>query len=437
MKSKNGFTLIELMAVVLILAIIVTITTPLVFGYIEDSKKETAKVSAKEYLKAIEQNNMTAKIDKNSSIIESGDVEDINKQIKIRGDKPTSGQVIIDNSTVNLAALCINDYLVSYTEEDMKVGNKCNEINLFGGNIVKPVEKRTYKAIIYLDPENLMNKCDEKIYKENIEKFDTDIMLTGNVKSPTGLKNGCMKWYLYNENEDNYLLLLDHNIGSEVTWNAEAGCDKGTMTSVGPKIKELTDSWSSVLKLNKKIDNYNYEDYKARLITANEVAEVVGAADENTIGWDSNKLHTFHDYEASWSYTGILDEYEKKYIDEIIVKRPTPDVYYSFWRDNENSKYNFESNWLFDHTSIGCSLVDYDDCVADETAPGYWTSSTSHLLGNYNYGTNENPLYLPTPYPYEIWVVTSGWLDTSYLNHSATFGIRPVIEVPKIFFDIN
>jgi type IV pilus assembly protein PilA len=52
MKNKKGFTLIELLAVMVILAILAVITTPLVLGYIEDTKKETAMVSAKEYLKA-------------------------------------------------------------------------------------------------------------------------------------------------------------------------------------------------------------------------------------------------------------------------------------------------------------------------------------------------------------------------------------------------
>ena len=51
---KNAFTLIELLAVIVILAIITLIATPIVINIIEDSKQSSVLRSAKFYLDAVE-----------------------------------------------------------------------------------------------------------------------------------------------------------------------------------------------------------------------------------------------------------------------------------------------------------------------------------------------------------------------------------------------
>ena len=52
--NKKGLTLIELLAVIVILAIIALIATPIVTNIINDARKEAAKDSTYEYVKAIE-----------------------------------------------------------------------------------------------------------------------------------------------------------------------------------------------------------------------------------------------------------------------------------------------------------------------------------------------------------------------------------------------
>ena len=42
--KKKGFTLVELLAVIVILGIIMSITTPIIIKVINDSKKETYKL---------------------------------------------------------------------------------------------------------------------------------------------------------------------------------------------------------------------------------------------------------------------------------------------------------------------------------------------------------------------------------------------------------
>ena len=55
MKSNmKGFTLIELFAVIVILAVIALITTPIVLGIINDAKEASNQRSVEAYAKAVE-----------------------------------------------------------------------------------------------------------------------------------------------------------------------------------------------------------------------------------------------------------------------------------------------------------------------------------------------------------------------------------------------
>ena len=54
MKEKNkGFTLVELLAVIVILALIALIATPIILNVINDAKKQAAKDSAYGYMDAV------------------------------------------------------------------------------------------------------------------------------------------------------------------------------------------------------------------------------------------------------------------------------------------------------------------------------------------------------------------------------------------------
>ena len=54
MRKRKGFTLVELLAVIVVLAIISLIATPVVLNIIESAKKGSAEQSAIAYVKAIE-----------------------------------------------------------------------------------------------------------------------------------------------------------------------------------------------------------------------------------------------------------------------------------------------------------------------------------------------------------------------------------------------
>ena len=58
MNSKKGFTLVELLAVIAILAIILAITVPGIYGIIKSSTKKAFEIDAKMLLKSIDYKKM-------------------------------------------------------------------------------------------------------------------------------------------------------------------------------------------------------------------------------------------------------------------------------------------------------------------------------------------------------------------------------------------
>ena len=120
MKRKKGFTLIELLAVIVILAIIALIATPIILNVINDARKSAAKDSAYGYIEAIETQNQLAQLDSQKySKIESGDVTSLNNKVNVKGTKPTSGTVTIENRKVTSANLCIEGYTVVYNGKEV------------------------------------------------------------------------------------------------------------------------------------------------------------------------------------------------------------------------------------------------------------------------------------------------------------------------------
>ena len=183
-----------------------------------------------------------------------------------------------------------------------------------GPTKVKPTSTDTHKGIVYLDPTNLKNSCNVL-----------------NSVSGTGTKTGCMKWYIYSEDNNSYTMILDHNTtaGAGVAYNSTNS--NGEMKEVKTALESDTSTWDKSLK--------------ARLITANEVAKITGntSFDEKTSTWDSEF------YFDSNNQTQVANKTNK-------------------------SKYA----WLYDYTSgcadYGCN-IEHPVYFGYDTN-GYWTSAT-------------------------------------------------------------
>lgn len=198
-------------------------------------------------------------------------------------------------------------------------------------------------------------------------------------------KTGCLKWYIFNDdiNKASVNMILDHNTTYKVAYNS---------TGSNSEMKEIKDELDALV-------NQSKWEVTPRLITADEIAHIVGADSSDTIKWKSNKPNgTNIENQSGWFY---LDGSGNTYSD------------INGWRKaNSHSKGDSNYTWLWDYisyceTRTGCN-------IQDNNTDGYWTST---------------PLYNNNTIMWHIY--TSGILGTEYANKNNVSGIRPVISVDK------
>ena len=252
--KKKGFTLIELLAVIVVLAVIALIATPIVLNLVKTAKIGAAEQSVTGYVKAVE--NTIIKDMINNKEVSDGNYKYNSIEADISGKRPTSGEYIVKNGRVESGNFCVDGYYIEYKNSTSKYNKDkaCNNSNSSvssGPTKVEPTSTDTHKGIVYLDPTDLKNSCN-----------------VSNSKSETGTKTGCMKWYIYSEDDSNYNMILDHNTTAKVAWNS---------TGSGSEMKEVKEALDSDTSTWDKSLN-------ARLITANEIAKITGntSFDEKT-----------------------------------------------------------------------------------------------------------------------------------------------------------
>ena len=396
--KKNAFTLIELLAVIVVLAIIALIATPIVMNTIKRSKKGAAERSADSYVKQVEVAVAEERLSKNEvldgeyQITNDGNLcrdksascsDDKKIKIEMNGTKPTSGKIKITNGSVDQSSssMTVGDYTVSYnsTKKTYEATEKGNTTP----DTPQPTKTYTNGEVVYFNVDN-GTKCSN--YTET--------------QSNTGVKRGCMKFYAFNDDGgDTVNLILDHNTTAIVAWNKTYKNDSGSIINAkGPKevldqLKNDTDGW----KGTKTPSNYtmdqtgqtsnakytiDYSSYKARLITANEIAQITG----NTT-WDEKTANNYY------------------YLDS---KTKTA---------SDTCKYGNTSGcsygWLYDRTNTSC--IDRG-CLnnSDKGTFGYWTASSRA-------GTSDDAwrvYYYARVYHYDV-----GTTDS--------YGVRPVITILK------
>ena len=120
--KKKGFTLVELLAIIVILGIIMSIATPIIIKIINDSKKETYKLSMSGYVRAVEEqiavNKAKGKITKN------GNYNIKNFEVGYSGRIADKGNFSINNELVISAQLCFDTYLLKYDGKEVTLTEK-------------------------------------------------------------------------------------------------------------------------------------------------------------------------------------------------------------------------------------------------------------------------------------------------------------------------
>ena len=111
---KKGFTVMELLAVIVIIALVILITIPIVINLIENSKKNAALESAYGVKKSVDYYYMT---DFKRNKLESFTCDFSNgcDEIDVNGTKPSSGIISLNkNGDIEFQNLIINGYAIYY-----------------------------------------------------------------------------------------------------------------------------------------------------------------------------------------------------------------------------------------------------------------------------------------------------------------------------------
>jgi prepilin-type N-terminal cleavage/methylation domain-containing protein len=119
MKNKQGFTLAELIGVIVVLGILALIGVPLMGKYIENSKVEAAKRSAEGIVKSAQQYYTDVMSQDGTFTYTTLDILTNAKLLELEGDLPDGGYVTIDENSNVEVFLITGKYCIRATSADM------------------------------------------------------------------------------------------------------------------------------------------------------------------------------------------------------------------------------------------------------------------------------------------------------------------------------
>ena len=237
---KRGFTLVELLAVIIALGIIVGIAVPGITKIMEKSRIKAFEASVKGYIKAADMDNSDRGGLKNYYSIADGIVteEKTNENIDVQTGTSENGSLEIDNKGKVNGSIYNNRYCAKIIDSRINIDEECSYTSFDDGDV------------IYFNPET------------------SSICTEGEAVSTAGTKTGCMKWYAYNDNKNEYRLklILDHNTTPYCQWNDTGKIVDGS-TILNSKLKNDTQTWDkelnpriiSAYEIKKLVSNQSFD----------------------------------------------------------------------------------------------------------------------------------------------------------------------------------
>ena len=408
--NKKGFTLVELLGVLVVLSVILMIAFPLINTYINKSKQKAYDtqmgliitglkdyvIEHKEVLPVNDTDYVTFTLGQlkalgivNNSVVNPLDGKEIDDsmEFKIIKDGSKYTYQIVESSRLSrndenhTPSIILNGNILNYIDLDSTYTELGASATDYDG---KPLSVTIDKTDLDVSTIGVYQIRYEAIDSNNTKSYAIRTVIVGEFKilangtvvyynpetntkctsseavSTTGTKTGCMRWYAFNDEGTSTInLLLDHNTTAKVAW-ASTGTNANGPVEVKTQLESDTASW------NKSIN--------ARLIEASEVAKITN----NTAWTAGGSFYYFHTNSES-PYEGAAG----------------------------TNKYA----WLFDNTydctTYGCN-------VADSSNQGYWTNTA--------YSGNS----------IRAWSVNYiGYLYYNYMEYSVNGGVRPVITISK------
>ena len=237
---KQRFTLVKLLAVIIVLGIIVGIAVPGITKIMEKSKIKAFEASVKGYIKAADMDNSDRGGLKNYYSLTDGIVteEKTNENIDVQTGTSENGSMEIDNKGKVNGSIYNNRYCAKIIDSRINIDEECSYTSFDDG------------YVIYFNPET-SSLCTE-----------------GEAVSTAGTKTGCMKWYAYNDNKNEYRLklILDHNTTPYCQWNDTGKIVDGS-TILNSKLKNDTQTWDkelnpriiSAYEIKKLVSNQSFD----------------------------------------------------------------------------------------------------------------------------------------------------------------------------------
>lgn len=135
MKGKNGFTLVELLAVIVILGLLMVIIAPKITNTLNESEKKTNMASAQNLVKAAEYKIANNEVKGTTENITIDYTNDINTNyLDFSGEKPEKGRVIIKSDGKLAMVIKIGNYCYMKKFESDDITSNLYEAETCDGN---------------------------------------------------------------------------------------------------------------------------------------------------------------------------------------------------------------------------------------------------------------------------------------------------------------
>ncbi len=255
---KKGFTLVELLAIIVILSIVALIVTPIISNVIESTKRKAAIESVRTYIKSANDALVafsfddSIKVDDEKYVYETGYDDTELAKIKIGGTKPTYTYLRYDvtNQNVLIGKFCLNGYSVDYLKGNISISKN----NYCDGNVLEPG--------LYDEYDRLLASWDTLVndYGMNINWYEEDGLITIMEGKIIGAELAYEKGMVFPDPDENGYYkdycLLDSN--DECTWYY--WYEVGSLTYLEGSTREfyVDDSRDGWYALDENIEYYYY-----------------------------------------------------------------------------------------------------------------------------------------------------------------------------------
>ena len=286
-KKKKAFTLIELLAVIVILAIIALIATPIIGKLVDRARKEAFKESAVGVIRAGE-NYMGKYILKNHAdpsfpivfVCNGTECTNGEEALDIAGKVPKSGSIILENhKSIKAEYLSDGKYCVAGVKSNLQVANSCADIDVTKPTVSVEAEGLILKITMTDNESGIASYC---VTNENTTSNCSWIDTTDTYKEHE-VTNGT--WYVFaKDNKGNISNAIDGVLAERITFAEQILIDNPTIidpsinnsNTIGLYVSTSTNSGNPTYYFRGNVDN-NYVSF------ANNTWRIVRINEDGTV----------------------------------------------------------------------------------------------------------------------------------------------------------